>query len=176
MLSNQRPRLECTELGDACEREESNSNRRLSPPAENRGEPTGGTTQPHDIATPPQMRMTDNNGKGTASGEKLKGTRGRRATPGSKPSTLMTRDDAQKGGGRKTNQQPPRRNDKPLYKHFRITHLNCRRNREALNKLLKIRARDDILIASETPVRDSIPMQLAGYTSIHHIEEPRICA
>ena len=120
--------------------------------------------------------MTDNKGEGTASGEKLKGTRGRTATPGSKPSTVMTRDDAQEEETRKINLKSPRRYSKPLFKHFRITHLKCRRNREALNELTKIRARDDVLIASETPVRDGIPIQLAGYTSIYHVEDPRICA
>ena len=176
MLSQHPRRLECTELGDAREGKESNQHRRPTPLAENRGAPTGETTQPHGVNTPPKLRMTEDNGDGTASGEKLKGTRGRIATPGSKPSTAMTRKDAQKEGTRKTNQKSPHRYDKPLFKHFRITHLNCRRNREALNELAKIRARDDILITSETPVQDGIPIHLAGYTSIHHDENPRVNA
>ena len=88
----------------------------------------------------------------------------------------MNRDTVQELGKRTINRESPRKHDKPLYKHFRITHLNCRRNREALNELTKICARDDILLTSETPIRDGIPLHLEGYTSIHHAENPRVNA
>ena len=177
MLSRRTPRLECTELGDAREREESNNYRRPTPPAENRGAPTGEISQPLDVNTPPQQRMTENNLEDEPTNrEKQKGTRARTATSGSTPSTMTRGVVKKEGKTMHTNPRPLRKTDKPLYKHFRITHLNCRRNREALNELTKIRARDDVLIASETPVRDGVPVQLAGYTSIHHVEEPRICA
>ena len=97
MLSQQTQRLECTEQGDTRVGEESNT-KRPTPPAENRGAPTGETTQPHDVTTPPQLRMTGETDGGPASAEKLKGTRGRIATPGSKPSTMMTREPVQEQG------------------------------------------------------------------------------
>ena len=178
MLSQHTLRLECTELGDAHDGKESENIRRPTPPAENRGEPNEEVPQPHDTNTPSQLRMTDDRRKDEPTcRERQKGTRARTATSGSTPSTTMTRGVEEKEGMIiHNNPRPLRRNNKPLYKHFRITHLNCRRNREALNELTKIRARDDVLLASETPVRDGIPVQLAGYTSIHHVEEPRICA
>ena len=120
--------------------------------------------------------MTDINDGDQVSGEKQKGTRSRIATSGSMPSTTMNRDTVKEVGKRAIDSKSHRKNDKPLFKHFRITHLNCRRNREALNELTKIRARDDILITSETPIRDETPIQLTGYTSIHHNENPRVTA
>ena len=61
-------------------------------------------------------------------------------------------------------------------KTFRITHLNTNNSREALSELTKIRSRDNLLIVSEPPAADGVPLELEGYTKIHGDENPRICA
>ena len=39
--------------------------------------------------------------------------------------------------------------NRPLFKYFRITHLNCGRSRDALNELTIIRAQEDVLLITE---------------------------
>lgn len=63
-----------------------------------------------------------------------------------------------------------------LFKHFRISHLNCRKSRLAIDELIKIRPRDDILFISELPLKDGQPPNPARYTPIHHEDKPTVCA
>ena len=50
-----------------------------------------------------------------------------------------------------------KRRNRPMFKHFQITHLNCNQSKTALDELTKIRARDDVLVSSEVPTRDGNP-------------------
>ena len=69
----------------------------------------------------------------------------------------------------------------PPLKTFRITHLNCANSREALDELVLIRQREDILITTETLLLDNIPPEIEGYTKIHaeydseNDTKPRVC-
>ena len=74
--------------------------------------------------------------------------------------------------GRKT---PSSFEGRSLFKHFRISHLNCQRSRLALDELTKVRPREDILLCSEISLRDNQPPNVDRYTPIYHEDNPKIC-
>ena len=60
-------------------------------------------------------------------------------------------------------------------KIFRATCLNCRRNKRALTELSLIRSRDDVLLTTETPITEGIPVEIPQYTAIHAENDARTC-
>lgn len=62
------------------------------------------------------------------------------------------------------------------FKQFRISHLNCRNSRAALDKLTKLRRTNSILIVSEPPTSDGQPPEIPGYVKLNNDEGARICA
>ena len=55
---------------------------------------------------------------------------------------------------------------KQRVKQFRISHLNCRKSRMALDELTLVRSRDDALLITEPPITDGTPPDLTGYVLI----------
>lgn len=51
-------------------------------------------------------------------------------------------------------------------KQIRISHLNCNKSRLAIDELILVRSRDDILLITEPPITDGITSDLEGYTTI----------
>ena len=60
-------------------------------------------------------------------------------------------------------------------KIFRATCLNCRHNERALTELTLIRSRDDVLLTTETPITDGIPVEIPQYTAMHAENDARTC-